>query len=387
MRSMRLAFRLIAMILLISAALVVAPNTLALGAPQEIDLRIEELNQLQKEIDELNKQLQSKASTEKSVLAELAKLENQLALANKELSYIEVQLSVTDSQINKTRSEIQETEQKLASQKAALDARLVSMYKASRISYLDMLLSSGSLSELMARMHYLKQIAIQDIALIDEYCAAREALVAKRVELEAYQAKLMGLKASEERKRAEVVSRSREREQYLDRVQADKQKLAEALDQMEKEAEALNKIIADLQAKGQKPQAHPLKMMWPITDGGWISSYYGNRWHPVLQYYRWHSGIDYAANRGTPIKAAEDGTVILAGVNGGYGNCVIIDHGGGVSTLYGHADKLLVKTGQDVIKGQTIALVGSTGLSTGPHLHFEVRVNGETQDPLKWAKP
>lgn len=387
MRLMRKAAKVVAAILLISAALVVAPNSLALGAPQEIDLRIDELNQLQVEIDELQKKLQSTASTEKSVLAELSKLESQLALANKELDYIEVQLSVTDSQINKTKAEVQETEEKLASQKAAFDSRLLSMYKASRISYLDMLLSSGSLSELMARMHYLKQIAVQDSSLIDEYCATREALLAKQADLEAYQTKLVGLKASQERKRAEVTSRSLEREEYLNRVQADKQKYAEALDQMQKEADALNKIIADLQAKGQKPQAHPLQMIWPISGGGWISSEYGSRYHPILGYNKWHSGIDYAANRGTPIKAAEDGTVILAGVNGGYGNCVIIDHGGGVSTLYGHADKLLVKTGQDVIKGQTIALVGSTGLSTGPHLHFEVRVNGETQDPLKWAKP
>lgn len=387
MRLMRKAAKVVAAILLISAALVVAPNSLALGAPQEIDLRIDELNQLQVEIDELQKKLQSAASTEKSVLAELSKLESQLALANKELDYIEVQLSVTDSQINKTKAEVQETEEKLASQKAAFDSRLLSMYKASRISYLDMLLSSGSLSELMARMHYLKQIAVQDSSLIDEYCATREALLAKQADLEAYQTKLVGLKASQERKRAEVTSRSLEREEYLNRVQADKQKYAEALDQMQKEADALNKIIADLQAKGQKPQAHPLQMIWPISGGGWISSEYGSRYHPILGYNKWHSGIDYAANRGTPIKAAEDGTVILAGVNGGYGNCVIIDHGGGVSTLYGHADKLLVKTGQDVIKGQTIALVGSTGLSTGPHLHFEVRVNGETQDPLKWAKP
>jgi murein DD-endopeptidase MepM/ murein hydrolase activator NlpD len=196
---------------------------------------------------------------------------------------------------------------------------------------------------------------------------------------------LVGLKASQETKRSEVTSRSADRERYLASVQADKNKLAESLDQMEREAEALNQVIADLQAQGQKPQAHALKMAWPAS-GGWISSNYGNRYHPILGYYKWHSGIDYAVGTGKPIKAMEDGTVILAGTNGGYGNCVIIDHGGNVSTLYGHASKLLVKKGQDVIKGQTIALVGSTGLSTGPHLHFEVRVKGQTQDPLKWLQ-
>jgi len=363
--------------------LVSAPVKLAIGAPNEIDLRIDELDEIQKEIEELKRQLDSKKSTEKSVLAELSKLERQLNLATKELNYIEVQLSVTDSQISKTRSEVVDMERKLEAQHDAFDARLVSMYKANRVSYIDVLLTSGSLSELMSRLHYLKQIAVQDNSLIAEYTAGREALLAKEAELEDHYAKLTGLKASQERKRSEVTSRSQDRETYLAAVQADKGRLAESLDQMEKEAEALNKVIADLQAQGQKPQAHPLKMIWPAS-GGWISSSYGMRYHPVLGYNRWHSGIDYAAARGSAIKAAEDGTVILSGSNGGYGYCVILDHGGGVSTLYGHADKLLVKKGQDVIKGQTIALVGSTGLSTGPHLHFEVRVKGATEDPLKW---
>lgn len=375
--------RILAALLLASMALIPAPAKPVLSAPNEIDLRIDELDEIQQEIEDLKRQLDSKKSAEKSVLAELARLERQLNLASKELSYIEVQLSVTDSQISKTRSEVVDMEQKLENQHQAFDARLVSMYKAGRVSYIDVLLTSNSLSEFMSRLHYLKQIAVQDTVLIAEYSRSRESLLAKETELEEYYAKLTGLKASQERKRTEVTSRSQDREKYLSAVQADKNRLAESLDQMEKEAEALNKVIADLQAQGQKPQAHPLKMIWPAT-GGWISSNYGSRYHPVLGYNRWHSGIDYAAKRGAPIKAAEDGTVILAGSNGGYGYCVILDHGGGVSTLYGHADKLLVKKGQDVIKGQTIALVGSTGLSTGPHLHFEVRVKGATEDPLKW---
>ncbi len=383
MKRGRVLTRSIGALLVICSLLVFAPRHMAIGAPNEIDLRIDELDELQKEIQDLQRELESKKSTEKSVLAELARLERQLNLATKELNYIEVQLSVTNNQIDVTRSEVAAMEQKLSTQHDAFDTRLVSMYKAGRISYVDILLKSGSLSELMARLHYLKLIAVQDTALIGEYTSSRETLLSKQADLEEYAAKLTGLKASEERKRSEVTSRSQNRENYLASVQSDKNRLAESLDQMEKEAEALNKIIADLQAQGQKPQAHPLQMMWPVT-GGWVSSKYGNRYHPILGYNRWHSGIDYAAKRGAPIKAAEDGTVILSGSNGGYGYCVIIDHGGNVSTLYGHADKLLVKKGQDVIKGQTIALVGSTGLSTGPHLHFEVRVKGATEDPLKW---
>ena len=126
-------------------------------------------------------------------------------------------------------------------------------------------------------------------------------------------------------------------------------------------------------------------MIRPVS-GGWVSSEYGNRWHSLLGKYKFHSGIDIAVNSGTPIKAAEDGTVILSGSNGGYGLCVIIDHGGGISTLYGHASKLLVKKGDVVTRGQSIALVGSTGVSTGPHLHFEVRIKGVTDNPRNWVK-
>jgi murein DD-endopeptidase MepM/ murein hydrolase activator NlpD len=372
-------------VLLVSLALATAPVRAAFGAPNEIDQRIDELDDLQSEINELKRQLDSKKSAEKSVLAELDRLERQLNLATRELDYIEVQMSVTNNKITQTEAEVAEMQERLLSQKAAFDSRLVSMYKAGRVSYIDMLFTSGSLSEFMSRLHYLRQIAVQDTSLIAEYTANHEALLAKQADLEARAAELVGLKASQETKRSEVTSRSADRERYLASVQADKNKLAESLDQMEREAEALNQVIADLQAQGQKPQAHALKMAWPAS-GGWISSNYGNRYHPILGYYKWHSGIDYAVGTGKPIKAMEDGTVILAGTNGGYGNCVIIDHGGNVSTLYGHASKLLVKKGQDVIKGQTIALVGSTGLSTGPHLHFEVRVKGQTQDPLKWLQ-
>ena len=367
----------------IAAILPTLPSRRAEGASSELDQKLQERDELLKEIEQLKKRIESTRQTENSVMAELRRLEDQLALATRELDYIELQMSLTNEKIQETEAEITGIQEKLNAQKAAFNARLVSMYKAAHVSYAGILLASSSLSEFMAKLHYLRQIAVQDNALISDYGAKCAELVAKKQELDQDVRTLADLKSSEEQKRASVASRSQDRERYLAQVQADRKKLEEALDQMERESEALNKVIADLQAKGQKRQTHPLQMAWPAS-GGWVSSGYGMRLHPILGYYRWHSGIDYAVDYGTPIKAAEDGTVIFAGPNGGYGNCVIIDHGGGVSTLYAHASKILVKVGQEVLKGQTIALVGSTGLSTGPHLHFEVRVNGETQDPLKW---
>lgn len=363
---------------------IAAPFGVARSA--EIDDRLRELDDMRSRIEDLQKQIESAKRTEQSVSSEIARLGEQLELSTRELDYIQAQISYSEDQIAATQEEIAATEERLAAQKAAFDARLVSMYKAGRISYVDVLFTSGSLSEFMSRIHYLKQIAEQDNSLIDEYAANKATLVAQEQDLQTKMAEFQNLAANEQEKQVEVTSRSADRERYLESVQANREQLEKAEDEMDRQSKALEKIIQDLQAKGQKPQAHTLSMMWPVS-GGWISSYYGNRYHPVLGYYRWHYGIDYAADSGAPIKAMEDGTVLLAGWNGDYGNCVILDHGGGVSSLYGHASKVLVRAGQDVVKGQTVALVGSTGLSTGPHLHFEVRVNGQTQDPLTWLPP
>jgi murein DD-endopeptidase MepM/ murein hydrolase activator NlpD len=126
-------------------------------------------------------------------------------------------------------------------------------------------------------------------------------------------------------------------------------------------------------------------MIWPAPSSHNITSYYGNRFHPVLKKYKMHTGIDIGAPSGSSVIAANKGVVIVAGWQSGYGNTVIIDHGGGIATLYAHCSRLLVSTGQSVDSGSVIAKVGSTGLSTGPHLHFEVRKNGATVNPLQYT--
>ena len=126
-------------------------------------------------------------------------------------------------------------------------------------------------------------------------------------------------------------------------------------------------------------------MIWPSAASRRITSPFGNRLHPILKIYKFHSGIDIGASYGTNILAANSGTVIKAGYNSSYGYMVMIDHGGGIVTLYAHSSKLLVSTGDVVARGQVIALIGSTGRSTGPHLHFEVRVNGAYQNPLNYV--
>jgi murein DD-endopeptidase MepM/ murein hydrolase activator NlpD len=370
--------------LIIVASLVMAAAIPARTVYSQDDLweKLSELQELQKEIEEYKSKINKSEQTQKSIVQELERLDDQLALSHRELAYIEKSIDYNNAQVRVTREEIAVIEARLAAQKAAFEARLVSMYKAGQTSYIDVLLTATSFSDLMARLHYLKRLASEDTELIEGYTRDRLELVAKKESLEARLSELEELKVYEEDKRDAVIKRTEERQKYLDQVMSEKSLLEKALDEMEKQSKDLERIIAEAQAKGNLP-SRDLSMIWPVT-GYWITSYYGMRYHPVLGYDRFHSGIDYAADYNVPIKAAESGKVLSAGVNGGYGNCVIIDHGGGISTLYGHANKLLVKAGDVVVKGQQIALVGSTGVSNGPHLHFEVRVNGQTADPLKW---
>jgi murein DD-endopeptidase MepM/ murein hydrolase activator NlpD len=162
------------------------------------------------------------------------------------------------------------------------------------------------------------------------------------------------------------------------------------IDQIEAEEQDLtNQIIAEQRRRDNTDALDALRStegyVWP-TDGG-IGSYFGNRVHPVLGYSRLHGGLDIGGRMGQPIWAAKEGVVIMAGRNGGYGNTIVVDHGNGVATLYGHQSSFVISKGDYVETGQHIGNVGSTGLSTGPHLHFEVRIDGGVVDPLPYLPP
>ncbi|HHX11058.1 MAG TPA: peptidoglycan DD-metalloendopeptidase family protein [Firmicutes bacterium] len=350
-----------------------------------LDEKFAELEQMQKQIEETRKQIEAKRRSENSVLKELEQIELELELAQRELDYLMARMQYLSDRIAETEAEIAEVEKKTEQKKDLFCDRLVCMYKAGRISYLEVLLDSKSVSEFMARLYYLREIAQDDARLIEEFKVLRQELAEKKALLEQDVQALTVAKAEQEQRRAAVASRSADRERYLAQLQQDRQKLEEVLDQCERQSRALEQVIKELQAQGhQREKKEGLSMIRPV-DSGWVSSEYGNRWHPLLQDYRWHGGIDIAVNSGTPIKAAEDGTVIVSTSDSGYGYYVVIDHGGGISTLYAHCSKLLVSVGDVVTRGQTVALAGSTGVSTGPHLHFEVRVNGATDDPRKWV--
>ena len=178
-------------------------------------------------------------------------------------------------------------------------------------------------------------------------------------------------KAVIEAKKAEIAKNNEEIDKMIDELQAD--------------ADAMTNTIINAGSSSGNSQYIGGVLAWPTPSTSYITSPFGYRTHPISGTYKFHTGIDIGASRNSAIIAANDGKVILSGWNGGYGKCIVVDHGGGITTLYAHCNSLYVGVGAYVSRGQTIAAVGSTGNSTGPHLHFEVRVNGSYKNPLNYV--
>jgi murein DD-endopeptidase MepM/ murein hydrolase activator NlpD len=371
MKRFTLAVLLIAIIFTSVLPVMADELTNAKNRKASADNRIAQLKKQQQE------ELKEKEKFEKQK-DELVKQQNQEENAIEEL----------EKQIADAKEHLRQTELALAQAVADYNqmnelvrTRLQVMYKNSETSILDALFSSGSVVEFYEKLHYMKVISENDSKLLQQLEEARE-----DVELK---------KRLQEQARQFLEEKLEEREESLNQIKTSRAQVEGEISRTKKEIAALEKEI-DKQLEESKRLEGVIKnlltkqkyvggtMTWPCPSSYTITSAFGNRKHPILRKYKMHTGIDIGASKGASIVAANSGTVIMAYYDKkGYGNVVVIDHGGGISTLYAHCSKILVKVGAKVKAGQNIAKVGSTGLSTGNHLHFEVRVNGEPKDPMK----
>ena len=330
---------------------------------------------------DLNSDLQDINNQKDQVSNDMAELEDSLEKQKAELDEIEAAVSAkeaeiaeAETQIQKTKSEIEKTKKDIEKREEELGLRLRTMYKNGSVGYIDVILGSNSLSEFLSNLSMVQRLYQSDQETMNELEKQQQILEEQYAELEKQQAALEEEKKALSEKQAEAQAKKDSMQGELDALEA-------KLDELNADAESISSQIAASQNPNQEYQGSGT-FVWPVR--GSITSYFGWRIHPIFGDYRYHSGMDIAVAAGTPVAAAESGTVILAQWYGGYGNCVVIDHGGGISTLYGHNNSLNVSVGQQVSKGQTIAAAGSTGNSTGPHCHFEVRVNGVVTEPLDY---
>lgn len=336
------------------------------------------LNDLTSQKSEIEKQKQQAEN-------ELKQLQSTMTSVEKQVSELNKQIEECQGKIDDLNVEITLNEDKLAKAQADYEKRyeifvnrIVAQYEAGDVTYLDMLLESDGIVDFLSRSYYVEEMANMDVALMDELERTKQEIEETKAKLEQDKAELSAQKSSLQAKKSE-------RQTYINQLSDDKKAVQTKRDELDEELEKVKKEIASLASKNTTYLGSGI-MAWP-TPGYYTLSYgYGYRVHPVYKTWKLHTGIDIAAPTGANFVAAESGTVIVAQTNYyGYGTCVAIDHGGGIITLYGHGSQLLVSNGQYVTKGTPVLKVGSTGVSTGPHAHFEVRVNGTTTDPMKYV--
>ena len=291
-------------------------------------------------------------------------------------------LDETLERMEKNESRLKEVEADYEKKSTKLGARVRDIYVNGQISYLDVLFGAKDFSDLMTRMDLLKKVIKQDYDLV-------HLVLDEKAEIESTQKSLekdRAAKAEQELKarqaREIMEEKVRKRKAIIDQMKSDKATIDRQYDEMM----AASKQIEDMLRRSSMANAPAGaaasgngSMIWPV--GGTITSEFGWRTHPITGTQKFHSGIDIGADYGVPIAAAASGTVEYAGWISGYGNTIIINHGGGITTLYGHNQSLAASVGQQVSQGETIAYCGSTGNSTGPHCHFEVRQNGSPVSP------
>ena len=374
------------------------------GTPAYIMAEDEDLtNQLDSIQQQVNQQNAAKAYAETvigSVSEQLRQIEEQLRQATAELGTIKEQRVAVENDITLNERQLAEAQKRLEGRESVFYKRVRDIYINGRLSYLDVVIGSKDFSDFANRLEVLKRIIDSDITLINEIKKERADIEAHKQKLEADRAKLVELEKSALAKQAEIEQKKAERNVVLQKAQNDRATAMQAIEELNASSAQVSAMLKERQAARAEAAAAAAaaaqssggqgasdnwvqgtgQLGWPVS--GEITSPYGYRVHPIWGTTIYHSGIDIGVDEGTPVHAADGGVVVWSGWMGGYGYAVVIDHGNGLSTLYGHNSELAVDEGQSVAKGQVISYAGSTGNSTGPHVHFEVRVNGDPVDPM-----
>lgn len=356
----------------------------------EIKTKIE---QSRKQQTQKQNEIKNIESQQQDVMQEKQLLDSQINEIQQTIDEIESVIDESERQIDAKNEELEAAEERLKAADDQLKQRVKSMYMNGNTSYLEILFGAESFSDLITRVNMLKYIVDNDNKIIAEVVADKNTIEQAKTVIEEQkneQEAAKGLQVSEKQRMEASVARQQEIMQSLendkDKLRAEQEKLKASedelmreMDRIEAEERERERQAAQSGSSGGTVTRGSGVMGWPLAVNGRITSRFGYRSDTAINN---HTGIDIAASTGTAILAADSGTVSAVRYDkNGYGNYVLISHGGGLFTLYGHCSATYVSVGQSVSKGQKIAAVGSTGYSTGPHLHFEVRVGGSRVNP------
>ncbi len=343
---------------------------------EDIDEKQEELDEIEKRQREERSNLEQRLNREAALEEEVKQLEAHLDELREEQKKLEAEIGVVEQEISVAEEELAEAEEDLREQEDLLNLRLKAIQQYGVVAYVEVLFDSASFSDFLTRLYNLSIIASNDLRLIEEIQEERNVIQTWKDELEEKKAGLENMHQQVAANEKEMERAAADREIILGELQDEITKTLGAIANLEEEAQRIESNIQDMIAELESQfSGVEGDLYWPVESPTSITSGYGWRRDPFSGNQAWHGGVDIAPHHGEAnyILAAERGEVIYSGWNGGYGNCIMIDHGGGTVTLYAHMSTLSVKKGDIVEKGQRIARAGTTGYSTGVHLHFEVR--------------
>ena len=334
------------------------------------------------------------------VKVQMGTIENRLQKVSNQLEDATDQLSASRARQAILKGELDKANAGVAAKKIQVERRIRSIYKEGKPNVIEFFFGSKSAADLSTREFIANRVEMGDRKMFSEFQTVQEAAKKKKEEQDAEVRRVRQLMVQQESKQQELNSAQKEKEGYLQVLKNKKQNLETILDELDSDAADIESEIKVAVARARASEARraseakkkgetytpPPKHSGGFSrpTGGSITSSFGMRFHPILKYTRMHSGIDFGGGYGAAVFSAGAGTVISAGSKGSYGSTVVIDHGGGLSTVYGHLSRISVSEGQTISSHQRVGSIGSSGLSTGPHLHFEVRVNGHAVNPLRY---
>lgn len=343
-----------------------------------------ELSESQRKVEDTKKEIRNKQAQQNAQKAKKNEIDIEISGLQDDIDAVQAVINEKNAEIDAKNAEITVLDESIKKTDKQLKKRMKIMYENGNTSYLELIFQAKGLSDLFTRISIIESIVKHDNAIIDEFQAQVAQIEEAKQIIETEKTEQVEARQLLESKQNQIKVKQAEQEKIIKELSKDINELKKQEAEMEKAEQQIQaQINAALNSSSQKNVKYTGngKFKFPLASYTRISSPYGYRIHPITGTRKLHSGIDYAAPLGTAIYAAEDGVVLTSGWINGYGYTVTVNHGGGYVTLYAHCSKLLVSAGQAVVKGQTIARVGSTGNSTGNHLHFEVKVNGKAVNP------
>lgn len=362
-----------------------------LAETKSVDALKKQMEERNSAIKEKEKEINSKKSEKNEAVEKRNSLDLQISAMLDDISDVQEVIDTKEQEIQEKNAEIEALNAQIDENNDRLKERLKVMYEYGTTSYVQLLLESKGLSDLITRLSIVKSVYSYDKNVINEFVQSKNLVEEAKQTVVNEQNEQLEAKSILESKKSSLEELKNEKQEIIDSLNSDISALEKEEQQMESDYDSIKKELdaaiaaQNSSSSGAKSAAYKGngKFSWPSASTK-ITSNYGYRVHPISGTKKLHRGIDIGASMGSDVYAAEAGTVVTAGWNNSYGYYVTINHGGGYVTLYAHNSKLLVSKGQTVTKGQTIAKCGSTGNSTGPHVHFEVMLNGQLQNPLSY---